>query len=203
MILEDSESTHAKAADLIARGGVIAFRTDTFYGLGVDPFNESAVQRIKALKGREDRKPILVLISDLDQLNRLTLKGSAAFNLLSERLWPGPLTIIANASSELSDELTAGTKTVGVRLPDDDKVRVLLRSCGGTLTATSANPATLPPAKTANKVLRYFGEQIELIVDDGPAKAERPSTVVDARTEDVKLVREGIISWVEIQSFLR
>ena len=202
MIFPDTSEIQGRAAGIIARGGVIAFRTDTFYGLGADPFNESAIRKIKELKGREDRKPILVLISDHEQLERLISQQSTAFNLLAEQFWPGPLTIIGPANPELSADLTAGTKTVGVRLPDDDKVRSLVRSSGGALTATSANPSGASPAKTAAEVLNYFGERIELIVDGGPAKTDQPSTVVDV-TSNMTLIREGVIAWSLVQAALK
>ena len=90
-----------EAAEIIARGGVIAFRADTFYGLGADPFNRRAIQRIKELKGREEHKPILVIISDRDQLGRFIAEPSPAFDQLAERLWPGPLTLICKAKEEI------------------------------------------------------------------------------------------------------
>ena len=184
----------------MARGGVIAFRTDTFYGLGADPFNRSAVQRIRELKGREDDKPILVVISDTKQTDRLIPHHSKAFEDLTERFWPGALTIIGRAADDLPDELTAGTRTVGMRLPDDARVRVLIEACGGALTATSANVSGQPPARTAAEVEKYFGQQIDLIVDGGATTSEAPSTVVDATAEEIKLVRDGVIPWSEICS---
>jgi L-threonylcarbamoyladenylate synthase len=198
VIISQTSESLAQAADVITRGGVIAFRTDTFYGLGADPFNEPAVQKIKALKGREDDKPILVLISDRAQLERLISAQSAAFASASEQFWPGALTIIGAAHAELPAELTAGSKSVGVRLPDDDKVRSLVRKCGGTLTATSANPSGAPPALTAAEVHAYFGDRIELIIDGGAAKTDQPSTVIDVTGPDIKLIREGVIAWSAI-----
>ena len=198
MIVSQEAATFEGIAATVAGGGVIAFRTDTFYGLGADPFNQSAIQRIKDLKGREDGKPILVLICDAEQIDRLIEKRTAVFDHLAERFWPGPLTIIGEAASGLPDELTAGTKTVGVRLPDDEKVRTLVRICGGALTATSANPAGKPPARTAEEVAGYFGERIDLIVDGGAARTDQPSTVVDATGTELKLIREGAIAWTEI-----
>ncbi len=200
MIVSDSEENLRRISEVIARGGVIAFRTDTFYGLGADPFNATAVQRIKDLKGREENKPILVLISDRNNLDRLIQTRSTAFDELASRFWPGPLTIIGKATDELPNELTAGTKTVGVRLPDDDRVRALARACGGALTATSANPSSEPPARTAEDVANYFGERVDLIVDGGAAQTDRPSTVVDATSAELKPIREGVISWSEIES---
>jgi len=186
----------------IAGCGVIAFRTDTFYGLGADPFNASAVQKIRELKGREDDKPILIVISDTKEVDRLIPFRAKAFDDLAKRFWPGALTIIGQAAAELPNQLTVGTKTVGVRLPDDDRVRALIAACGGALTATSANVSGQPPARTAAEVASYFGQRIDLIVDGGATTSESPSTVVDATTSELKLVREGLIPWSEVRSAL-
>jgi L-threonylcarbamoyladenylate synthase len=200
MIISQSHENLTHVADVVARGGVIAFRTDTFYGLGADPLNAGAVQQIKDLKGRERNKPILVLISDVEQLSRLIENRSAAFDELAKQFWPGALTIIGKGTGQLPSELTAGTKSVGVRLPDDERVCSVVRACGGALTATSANPSGEPAARSAAEALKYFGESIDLIVDGGATKTDRPSTVVDTTTgSEVKLVREGGISWDEIQ----
>ncbi|HZN07417.1 MAG TPA: L-threonylcarbamoyladenylate synthase, partial [Pyrinomonadaceae bacterium] len=172
---------------------VIAFRTDTFYGLGADPFNSDAVARIRALKGREDDKPILLLIADLAQLDRLIVERSVEFDKIAARFWPGPLTIIGKAVDDLPDEITAGTGTVGVRLPNDESVRKLVRDCGGVLTATSANPAGQSPARSAAEVRAYFPEGIYLIIDGGEVTATEPSTVLDATTSPPRIVREGAI----------
>lgn len=198
MILDLSEQTQNQAAKIIARGGVIAFRTDTFYGLGADPFNREAVERIKSLKGREEGKPILIVISDPDQIERFIVNASNAFQKLAERFWPGPLTLIAAACEGLPEAITAATKTVGVRLPADERVRALVRSCGGALTATSANPSQLAPAASAQTVQDYFDARIDLIIDDGEARTNLPSTVVDASESEPRLVREGVIAWAEI-----
>ena len=199
MIVKQNQDNLDEIGSVIRSGGVIAFRTDTFYGLGADPFNPDAVQRIRDLKGREDEKPILVVISDTAQIDRLIPDRSRAFDELTKRFWPGPLTVIGEAAAALPIELTAGTKTVGVRLPDDDKVRALVAACGGALTATSANASGQSPARTAEEAGKYFGDQLDLIVDGGPAKSETPSTVVDATTNQLKLVREGVIPSSEIR----
>lgn len=200
--MSDCQETHKRAAEVIARGGIIAFRTDTFYGLGADPFNRGAVQRIKQLKGREADKPILVVISDKDQIERFISARSKAFDLLAERFWPGPLTLIAKASDAVPREITAGTETIGVRLPDDDNVRALVKACGGALTATSANPSGEKPARVAMDIERYFGSAVDLIIDGGEAQSDRPSTVVDASGAQPKLVREGVIAWAEIYELI-
>lgn len=172
---------------------MIAFRTDTFYGLGADPFNAAAVERIRELKGREGDKPILLLISDVNQIERLLTERSTEFTNLAEKFWPGPLTIVCKATTDLPEGITAGTGTVGVRLPADTRVRDLVRECGGTLTATSANPAGGDPARSAEDVKGYFPEGLDLIIDGGQVTAIEPSTVVDATTSPPRVVREGAI----------
>ena len=199
MIVFQTTESLLRISDVIARGGVIAFRTDTFYGLGADPFNRDAVQRIKQLKGREENKPILLVLSELPAVTRFIVERTPTFDLLAGRFWPGPLTLISHALAELPAEITAGTKTVGVRLPDDDRVRALVRACGGALTATSANPSNEKPARTAQEVFSYFGNEVDLIVDDGDAVTDQPSTVVDVCDVEPRLIREGIISWSTIQ----
>ena len=179
--------------EIIKQGGVIAFRTDTFYGLGADPFNRAAVVRLRALKGREDNKPILLLIADERDIDRLITEPSPEFRDLAARFWPGPLTIIGKAVPGLPDEITAGTETVGVRLPADETVRDLVRECGGALTATSANPAGRAPARSAQKVRSYFPEGIDLIIDGGEVTAINPSTVVDATSSPPRIIREAAI----------
>ena len=183
-----------KVSEVILSGGVIAFRTDTFYGLGADPFNRAAVARIRELKGRADNKPILMLISDLDQVHRLLSARSDRFNIAARELWPGPLTIVGAAVAELPEEITSGTGTVGVRLPADESVRELVRECGGVLTATSANPSGSEPARSAKEVAGYFPRGLDLIVDGGEVSATEPSTVLDVTSSPPRVVREGAIS---------
>jgi L-threonylcarbamoyladenylate synthase len=181
------------AAEIISQGGIVAFRTDTFYGLGVDPRNASAVRALNEIKGREAGKPILVLISDLLELDRLIPNRSSEFDAVAAQFWPGAITLVGKAHPELSDELTAGTKTVGVRLPDDDEVRKLIRACGGALTGTSANLSGNAPGRSAIEVQTQFPEGIDLIIDDGEVRATEPSTVLNLSGETPRLVREGVI----------
>lgn len=195
MIQSDDAMTRGCAAQFIASGGIVAFRTDTFYGLGVNPMNGRAVRAINELKGREDSgKPVLVVISDEREAERFVEIRSPAFEILMKRFWPGALTIIGRAKPGVPGELTAGSGTVGVRLPEDKTVRDFVRACGGALTATSANPSGEPPARTAADVFSYFPTGLNLIVDGGETRAEFPSTVVDVSGTRAVLVREGIVS---------
>jgi L-threonylcarbamoyladenylate synthase len=203
MIRSDSQTARSEAARIISTGGLIAFRTDTFYGLGVDPLNSAAVAKIRKLKGREDNKPILVLISDMDQLDRFVGEKSGIFGLVAVGHWPAPLTLIGPARAELPLELTARTKTIGVRLPDDENVRALVRACGGALTATSANVSGEPPARTAKEVEEYFPKGINLIIDGGDVTATEPSTVLDLSEAEPRLVREGAIPRSALRDLLK
>ena len=180
-----------RAARVVSEGGVIAFRTDTFYGLGADPFNAPAVAKVRALKGREENKPILLLLADASVLDRFITDRSAAFDEVAKKFWPGALTIVGRAVPELPAEITAGTGTVGVRVPADAEVRDLVRVCGGALTATSANPSGREPARSAREVRGYFGDAIDLVIDGGEVTATEPSTVLDVTTSPMRIVRRG------------
>jgi len=203
MIVPNTEETREHAATLIANGGVIAFRTDTFYGLGVDPLNPDAVARLRKLKGQGDSKPILLLIGDISDLDRLIIDSSETFEVVTRKLWPGPLTVVGRAASGLPDELTAGTGTLGVRLPNDENVRALVRLCGGALTATSANLSGSPPARSAEDVEGYFQKGIDLIIDGGRVTATQPSTVLDLSHAEPRVIREGAISREALERELR
>ena len=201
IVLQDNENL-TRVADVVTRGGVIAFRTDTFYGLGADPLNQQAVRRIRELKGREDTKAILLLISDLGEANRFIAQQSKDFQRVAARLWPGPLTLVGVARPELPFELTAGTSTIGIRLPDDEGVRAFVRACGGALTATSANVSGQPPACSAADVRNYFPAGVDLIIDGGEVSVTQPSTVLDLTGTTPQLIREGAISRELLRSLL-
>lgn len=203
IIVKDSEETREQAAHVIAAGGVIAFRTDTFYGLGADPFNRDALSRVNLLKGRDGGKPILVVISDAIEVERFIETKSQLFASVSARHWPGALTIVIKAKPQVPFELTAGSGTIGLRLPDDEIVRSFIRACGGALTATSANLAGEPPARNAQDVSSSFPTGLDLIVDGGESRGDKPSTVLDISGERARLLREGAVSRGELQETLR
>ena len=203
MILKDSPQTREAAAQAIARGGVVAFLTDTFYGLGANPFDQKAVRRINALKGREGGKPILIVLSDEGEADRFVLNRSELFEAASHHHWPGALTLVARALASVPEEITAGSGTVGLRLPLDRDVRDLIRSCGGALTATSANTAGAAPARTALMVEHYFPAELDTIIDSGAARSDQPSTVLDVTGARARLIREGAVSRRELEESLK
>ena len=197
-VINASQAAFEQAARVVMSGGVIAFRTDTFYGLGVDPFNPRALNRIRELKGREDSKPILIVISDAIEADRFISERSNLFEIVSTRHWPGALTLVLNARDDIPDELTAGTGTIGVRLPDDADVRALVRTCGGALTATSANPSGAAPARTSSEVAKYFPVGVDLIVDSGDVISDQPSTVLDVCGDVPRVIREGVFEFGDL-----
>lgn len=203
MIVPQSPQALEDAARIVLHGGLIAFRTDTFYGLGADPLSRPAIRRIRQLKIREETKPILLLISDYDKVARFIPKPSELFLTIASQHWPGPLTLVSNARPELPEELTAGSGTIGLRLPDDDDVRTLLRACGGALTATSANASGGLPARTAAEVENYFADGIDLIIDGGEATVLQPSTVLDVSGDKPRMIREAAISRKGLNETLR
>ena len=202
MIRPDNPETRKVAAEIIKAGGLIAYRTDTFYGIGADPLNAEAVGKIKILKGREEGKPILLLIADFTDAESLVASKPEAYEVLSRSMWPGPLTIVVPAVDDLPVELTASTRTIGLRLPDRQEVRQLVRECGGRLTATSANPSGSEAARSALDVSRYFQEGLDLIIDSGEVTATEASSVIDVASSVPRLLREGAVSRSEIERVL-
>ena len=192
-VIMDSVAAIGNAPDVVRNGGIIAYRTDTYYGLGVDPLNREAVQRVRDLKGREENKPILILISDAMEADRFVSERSSLFEIVSARHWPGALTLVLAARADLPEELTAGSGSIGVRLPEDSDVRGLIRACGGALTATSANPSGSPAARSAEQVAEYFPAGIDLILDGGQSECDKPSTVLDVSGDIIRVIREGAV----------
>jgi L-threonylcarbamoyladenylate synthase len=183
-------------------GGVIAFPTDTFYGLGADPFNLNALSKVFRIKQRPLNKPLLVLIHSLDQLADLTQEVTDNARKLMERFWPGPLTLIFKAAPELPDALTAGTGTIGIRLPGHPFTRRLLETLGRPLTAPSANLSNAEEPKTAQQVASTLEDKLDLIVDGGSAPGGKSSTVLDTTTNPATLIREGALSRGDLESVL-
>lgn len=202
-IVVDSPQTRQLAASIIRSGGIVAFLTDTFYGLGADPFNRSALAKINLLKGRDGGKPILIVLSDVAEAERFIKKRSELFEEVSGKHWPGALTLVVKARALVPEEITAGSETVGLRLPDDSSVRDFIRICGGALTATSANPAGEAPARTAEEVARYFPDELDLIVNGGASSSDKPSTVLDVSGATARMIREGAVSLEELRKTLR
>lgn len=197
-----------QAAQIIKNLGVVAFPTDTFYGLGCDPFNAISVEKIYHLKNRPSYKAILLLISCvsvLDKcvvLDKLTKQQKKYFDILTKHFWPGPLTLVLPASDLLPNNLISPEKTVGVRYPNYSLAQKLADAVGGTITATSANLSGQPNTETSLEVKTQFGDKIDFILDAGKSPGGKPSTVLDLTFDPPKLVREGAISEVDLALLL-
>jgi len=198
-----SKSSLREAGEVVRGGGVIAFPTETFYGLGVDPLNVPAVQRLYDLKGRSPQtSPILVLIRSRRELRALVSEITPAAERLMQACWPGPLTLVFRAAEAVPSVLTAETSTIGVRLSAYPDVQRVLEVIGGPLTGTSANRTGQPPATTADEVERAFGADVDLIVNGGPTPGGLPTTVVDTTVSPPRLIREGCVSHASLRAVL-
>ncbi|MBZ5554756.1 MAG: threonylcarbamoyl-AMP synthase [Acidobacteriia bacterium] len=197
---KESELTPAGIA--IRAGLVVAFPTDTFYGLGADPFNLAAVERVYQIKGRPRSKPLLLLIDDVEQTTMLTAELPDSFDELAREFWPGPLTIVMRASHRLPLKVTGGTGNIGLRMPNSKLARALIHSAGVPLTATSANLSTLPSCTTASQVLGQIGGRVDMLIDGGTVLADKPSTVVDLTGPSIKIIREGVIGKSKLKKWL-
>lgn len=202
-LIPDTEEERARARRIVETGGVVAFRTDTFYGLGADPFHPAGVARINRLKEREGRKPLLVVIGEREDAYRFISEKTNLFDELTKQYWPGSLTVVCKARSTVPEGVTAGSGTIGLRLPGDEAVRALIIACNGALTATSANLAGQPPARTALEVAHYFPRELDLIIDGGEAHTDKPSTVIDVSRGRARLIREGEVARSDLEQTLR
>lgn len=191
------------AADMIRRGHVIAVPTDTFYGLAADPYNLYAVEEIFQIKGRPGHKPILLLVSSVEEAETLSPGNlPEMFYSLARRFWPGPLTMVIPASRRVPLKVTGNTGKVAVRLPNSKVAQCLIREVKSPLTGTSANVTGLPECGTAEQVELNLGERLPLILDAGQSGVLMPSTIVEVSNSGWRLVRDGAIPVAQIADFL-
>jgi L-threonylcarbamoyladenylate synthase len=182
----------ADAARVLAAGGIVAFPTETFYGLGVAALDAVAVRALVALKGRPESRPILVLVDDPARIEAFAVLTSSARALIA-RHWPGALTLVLPARAPLPTEVTAGTGTIGVRHPGHPVARALAAAFGAPVTAPSANLTGETPPTTAAAVLAVFDGRIDLVLDAGPTAGGLPSTVLDVTVDPPRVLREGAV----------
>ena len=187
-----------EAAAALGRGGLVVFPTESVYGLGADAASAAAVERLVAVRGREEGKPILVLASDLGMVTQVVRDVPPLARRLADRLWPGALTLVLPARDGLPAALTAGSGTIGVRVPDHATARALVAALGRPVTAPSANPPGDAPAETIEQARAYFGAQIDAYVDGGRCHGA-PSTVVKIDGNAFTVLREGRIDAASIR----
>lgn len=201
-LIIDSPNALNEVKETLVRGKVIAYPTETFYGLGVDVFNEGAVKRVFELKGREEGKPIPILVKDREMLLEVVEAIPPLAEDLIKGFWPGPLTIVFNARPNLPAILTGGTGKVGVRVSSNPTAQRIVETFGKPLTTTSANPSGQRPPTTVQEVVDYFRGRIDLIIDGGPLPGRLGSTVVDVTGEGLVIMREGEVPQEELYSLL-
>jgi L-threonylcarbamoyladenylate synthase len=181
------------AVNLLMNGGIIAYPTETFYGLGAKFDSNDALKKIYEIKQRPQDKAMPLIIGERDLLPVISLEISSTASALMDKFWPGPLTLIIPARENVSEYITAGTHTVAVRIPGESLALRLAQTAHFPITATSANLSGLPPARDTETVLSYFGDRIDLIIDAGLTPGGLPSTIVDTRGPALKVMREGVI----------
>jgi L-threonylcarbamoyladenylate synthase len=180
------------AAHVLTGGGVAAFPTETFYGLAARALDAGAIRKIFALKGRPESKPLLVLVDSVAMAETVCHLTDRARALMA-RYWPGALTLVLAARDFVPGALTAGTGTLGLRISPHPVALGLVRTLGAPVTAPSANPSELTPPTTADGVLSYFSDGLDLILDGGPTAGGAPSTVLDATVDPPKILRQGAV----------
>jgi len=190
----------AGAAEVIGRGGIVAFPTETFYGLAVAPFNGAALSRLFALKRRPPSKPILVLIDGPERLPEMVQEVPPPFRKLMDRFWPGPLTLIFPGRDILPPLLTDDSGSIGIRWSAHPIATRLAAACGGVITGTSANLSGWPPAVTAADLKKIFRAGLDHILDGGRTPGGPGSTIVGLDGERLRLIRKGVISFAEVQA---
>ena len=186
------------AAEAVLRGGVIAFPTDTLYGLGCSLFDVAAVEMVARLKRRDLTHAVISLIPEPDQAFGLALEVSPLAGKLIRACWPGPLSLIFRAGRMVPPGVRGAGGTVALRCPADPLSLALLQRIGGPVVSSSANISGKPPAETAEEVVGYFGNQLDLILDGGERRGGIPSTLVDMSGEKPRLLRQGALNVVHL-----
>jgi L-threonylcarbamoyladenylate synthase len=188
----------AMASAVIKEGGVIAYATETFYGLGARFDNIAALKKLYGIKRRSWNKALPLIIGEKGMLSLIASSVTGPAITLAENFWPGPLTLLLPARQEMSELITAKTGKIAVRVPGESFALYLARSLGFPITATSANISGMPAAENADDVIRYFGDSLDLVIDCGKTPGGKPSTIIDASGEKIRFLRAGAVSIEDI-----
>jgi len=200
---EDSsqrEKAIRKAARLIRNGTVVAFPTETFYGLAALATDYQAIAKVYLLKRRAVHKSLSILVADLKELDKWIENFSREARHLAASFWPGPLTLVCAAGEKLPTNLTAGTGKIAVRISSHPVAQALVQAVGGPITATSANRSGAPNCRSCEEVLSQLGQDLEAILDAGLTPGGKASTIADVTTWPPKILRIGAIAAQEVFS---
>ncbi len=192
----------ARAARVLVGGGIVAYPTDTFYGLAVDPRNAAAVQKLFAAKGRDAGRPTPLIASTADQAEQCVEFNDAA-RALAARFWPGPLSLVLPARGTLQRTALGGHQTAAIRVPAQPVAQALAGALGCCITATSANTSGQPAARSCQEMDAALLEHIDLVLDGGATPGGAPSTIADLTSDAPRLVRAGAISWERVLESLQ
>jgi L-threonylcarbamoyladenylate synthase len=192
----------ARAAHLLQSGGLVAFPTETVYGIGANALDPSAVARIFVAKGRPAGNPIIVHIAASDDAKKLVADWPGVAQVLAERFWPGPLTLVLSKQSQVPAIVTAGGPTIALRMPAHPVALLLLRVCGLPLAAPSANRSTELSPTCPEHVLRGLADRIDLLLDAGPTSGGLESTVLDLTTTPPRLLRPGLVTITQLEAVI-
>jgi len=193
----------ARAASILRDGGIVAYPTDTLYGLAADPGSAAAMAQLYRIKGRPVDLAIPLIASGLEQIEAAGGELGPATRRLAEVFWPGPLTLILPGWAGLDARVHAGLGTVAVRVPDHPVARMLAALCGWPITSTSANRSGAPATRDPGEVRRVLGDELDAIIDAGPSPGGPPSTIVDASGVVPRLVRAGAVPWDRVLECLQ
>jgi L-threonylcarbamoyladenylate synthase len=191
-----------RAVKCLLSGGLVAFPTESFYGLAVDSTNETAIKRLFFVKKRRPDIPVLILIPSVGALNRFVKRIPSVANRLIEEFWPGALTLIFEAGPDVSPLLTANTGKIGVRLSSHPIATALTKGLGVPITGTSANISGRPACRNAQEILSSFGRGVDLILDGGKTEGKISSTVLDITVHPPRIIREGMIQSSRLEKFI-
>jgi L-threonylcarbamoyladenylate synthase len=200
-ILKPDPKGIQEAARIILQGGVVGFPTETFYGLAADARNEAAIKKVFQIKGREEGKPILLLVADRSWLSGLVQQVNPAAERLMERFWPGPLTLVFRASPDVSPLLTGNTGKIGIRVSGFALAQALSRAVGRPITGTSANLSGRPNISTAEEVVQSLGKKLDALLDGGETAGGGGTTVLDVSDPLFRVLREGVVAKEDLEPF--
>jgi len=200
--MSDVDDQIARAVDVLRRGGLVAFPTETVYGLGADAANADAVHRLFAVKGRPADHPVIVHLADAAQLDEWSASVPPTARALADAFWPGPLTVIVPRSARVPDAVTGGLDTVGVRVPGQPLAHALLAKFGGGIAAPSANRFGRVSPTTADDVRSDLGADVDVVLDGGPCRVGVESTIVDCTRAEPVIARLGGVTQDEISRVL-
>jgi L-threonylcarbamoyladenylate synthase len=196
--MEDFE----RATDILLDGGTVIFPTDTVYGLGANALNDAAVEKLFDIKGRDKKKPINVLIADYEDILKIAEIPSREEGKLIEKFWPGPLTIILKRKENTANAAASNGDTIGVRMPNSDIARNLIREVGSPLATTSVNLAGNKPATSVEGIDEKVLDKVDFVLDGGESDLKVASTIVEFENGEPKILREGTIKRADILSAL-